>query len=561
MILKRRTFLKYAGVTGTTIGLGGLLSACGDSTTATSNVTGNGYNLIDPTNLANFKTPLNLPGSQGLLGFVDAARIPFSLNAKPEKLEIIKGKKTDLLTYQLNSADGKTVINPIFRLKTGDTFDTTLTNNLGEDTTVHWHGLSLDWRMDGHPSMPVSKGGNYRYTYTVNNRGGTYWYHPHPHKITARQAYTGLASFFIVEDEDNQRLNEALDLKLGETDLPLVIQDKLLDDKGQLVYPTDPTTQFMGLTGDTILVNLTPNPYLEVNSRLYRFRLLNGSNARTYRLAFIRSKGNAKWPYWLIGTDGGLLDKPYPVSELFLSPGERVEVLLELQTLDKDEVVTLKSLSFDPMHAEMGGMGNTGGMSGMGNMGGTMGTNSSHLEDGKEFNILKLIVKNKVSYTRTIPPTLSKIEAPNLVSSVSRPIVLSQSMGGGQSSAMMSWVINGKTFNMDEFPVTVKRNSREIWEFRNEALSMPHPLHLHGFQFRVVERWNSPAQLKSLATFEKGLVVTDLGWKDTVLVWPGETVKISLDFSHSFEGEQTYLAHCHVLEHEDNGMMFNYKVV
>jgi len=114
---------------------------------------------------------------------------------------------------------------------------------------------------------------------------------------------------------------------------------------------------------------------------------------------------------------------------------------------------------------------------------------------------------------------------------------------------------------MNEYLLTVKKDSPEIWEFHNETQSMPHPMHLHGFSFQVLERQNSPTQIKTLATYGQGRLATDLGWKDTVLVWPGETVKLGINFSHNFEGEQTYLGHCHVLEHEDGGMMFNYKVV
>jgi suppressor of ftsI/bilirubin oxidase len=126
---------------------------------------------------------------------------------------------------------------------------------------------------------------------------------------------------------------------------------------------------------------------------------------------------------------------------------------------------------------------------------------------------------------------------------------------------MMQWLINGKFFQMDDYPITVNKGSTEIWEFTNESQSMPHPMHLHGFQFRVIERQNSPCQLNDLATYGQGRLVTDQGWKDTVLVWPGETVRLAINFSHNFEGEQLFVTRCHVLEHEDNGMMLNYKVV
>ncbi len=202
-----------------------------------------------------------------------------------------------------------------------------------------------------------------------------------------------------------------------------------------------------------------------------------------------------------------------------------------------------------------------GGMNGMGSTSTQSATNSmptGRLDDGQEFFILKLNVKNKVSYTRAIPPTLSTSTSLDITQATVRLFVLSQSMM--QAGQMMQWLINGKSFTMDDYPISVKKGSTEIWEFRNETQSMPHPMHLHGFQFQVVQRVNSPSGLKGLNTYDRGRMATDLGWKDTVLVWPGETVRVALNFTHNFEGEQTYLVHCHVLEHEDNGMMLNYKV-
>ena len=118
--------------------------------------------------------------------------------------------------------------------------------------------------MDGHPFRPVAPGSTYRYTFPVLDRGGTYWYHPHPHGGTARQTYAGLAGFFVVDDEDEQRLVEALDLELGKTDIPLLIQDKVLGESGNFIYEPDAMAVDTGYEGDVVLVNLTPTPYLEV---------------------------------------------------------------------------------------------------------------------------------------------------------------------------------------------------------------------------------------------------------------------------------------------------------
>ena len=124
----------------------------------------------------------------------------------------------------------------------------------------------------------------------------------------------------------------------------------------------------------------------------------------------------------------------------------------------------------------------------------------------------------------------------------------------------MRWLINGETFRMDSFPIDAKRNAVEVWDLQNAKQSMPHPMHMHGFQFQVLSRQNSPEQIRTLGVHGSGRIVSDLGWKDTVLVWPGETVRLAVDFSHQFAGDQTYVFHCHNLEHEDSDMMVNMRV-
>src|SRR5215211_6979163 len=309
------------------------------------------YAPLSPTKLENFKNPLRLPGDDGVMGVLDASDTLVRITAQQESVEVVPGKSSKLWAYRAER-DGRAYVNPTFRVRKGKEFSVEFANDLDEETTVHWHGLHVDWRVDGHPFRPVAPGSTYRYTFPVQNWGGTYWYHPHPHGRTASQTYSGLAGLFLVEDEDARRLDEALDLKLGETDIPLLIQDKVLDEDANFVYAPDQMAVDMGYEGDVILVNLTPTPYLEVSTRIYRFRLLNGSNARTYRVAFTKAGQEELLSYQIIGTDGGLLDRPLPAREVFLSPAERVDVLLDLRDFEVGEEVVLKSLSFDPMHHE-----------------------------------------------------------------------------------------------------------------------------------------------------------------------------------------------------------------
>jgi blue copper oxidase len=538
------------------------------------------YATLNPTELDNFKNPLRLPGEDGVMGVLDASDVPARITAKKESVEVVPGKSTELFAYHAER-DGKIYVNPTIRVRTGTEFSAEFANDLDEETTVHWHGLHVDWRMDGHPFQPVATGATYRYAFPVQDRGGTYWYHPHPHGGTARQTYAGLAGFFLVEDNDQRRLDEALDLRLGETDIPLLIQDKVLEESANFLYEPDAMAVAMGYEGDVVLVNLTPTPYQEVSTRIYRFRLLNGSNARTYRIGFSKAGEEELLPYQIIGTDGGLLDRPHSADEVLLSPGERIDLLLDLGGFEVGEEFVLRSLSFDPMHREhemeMGEgmdhmehtdqidhmkMGHHHHMDHMDMGHHDMEHHHMHhqmgparLPDGREFYLLRLVVKEKTDYTRSVPETLSEIPQPDLGEADTRPITISMTTDDGG----MRWLINGKTHGMDEFPIVVQRGAREVWEIHNDEKSMPHPAHLHGFQFQIPERTGTPEQVAHLLVDEKGRLVTDLGFKDTVLLWPGETVKCAMDFSHGFEGEQIYMFHCHILEHE-TAMMLNLKI-
>jgi blue copper oxidase len=502
---------------------------------------------LDPVTEGNFQNKLFVPGNSGPFGVLDVAG-PLNIQATEASFPILSGQQSPFLLYQTEHA-GKAYQNPIFRIESGTRFSARFGNAMPEPSIIHWHGLHSPAVMDGHPASTIEPGGRHDYDFTVRNRGGTYWYHTHAHNLTAKQAYMGLASFFLVEDDDQRRLNQALDLRLGETDLPVVIQDKQFDAQGKLLYQPSMHDTMMGWLGDIVLANLTPNAVHSISPRTYRLRLLNGSNARIYRLAFV--KQGTQLPFTVIGTDGGLIERPETVSEAFLAPGERLDVLFDAAQAQVGDAVFLKSLAFDAMEDEgpAGGMPSFGGM-GMGQMMSSMG--SSRLPLGQEFNILKLAVVAGEPMAGKVPATLSQIETIKTEGADQREIQLSM----GQ----MRFLINGRSFRMDEILFDVKRGEVEIWNISNPALGMPHPMHLHGFSFQVLERLNSPSQISALARFGNGKTVSDLGWKDTVLVWPGESVRIAIDFSHDEPGDQTYLFHCHNLEHEDAGMMINYRV-
>ena len=529
---------------------------------------------------AAFPNRLRVPGAEGMYGVLDVAGM-FTIAGKAVTQEIMPGKPAAMIAYEVEH-QGKRFLNPLLRMRTGAKVHAKLWNGLEESSIIHWHGLKVDSNNDGHPHYAVAAGATYEYDFTVPNRAATYWYHPHPHHLTGKQVYLGLGGLFIVEDEEELALQKALDLKLGETDIPLVLHDRRINDKGQLVFAPTDDEKADGFLGSQVLVNWTPKPYFEASTRVYRFRMLNASNARVYKLAF--KAGEQLLDFQLIGNDGGLIDRPRKIKEVFLSPSERIDVLLDLRAAKVGEAITLASVPFDAMehedgppakdkpeekkdtqpaeestHAGHGGHGKDAKRDGNKAAAETKAEaptdakpKSDIPEIGDALDIMRIHVRHKVAYTAAVPETLSRIVPINANCGTARTIKLDH--------VKMVWRINGATYEESKTPVTVKRGATETWAIENAEASMPHPFHIHGFQIQVLERRASPEQQKALAVNDKGLAASDLGWKDSVLVWPGETVCIAIDFTHPFNGDQVYMLHCHNLEHEDQGMMLNLKV-
>ena len=334
----------------------------------------------------------------------------------------------------------------------------------------------------------------------------------------------------------------ALGLPSGEYDLPLVIQDRLFDVTNRMVYMTNGAMdQMTGFVGDTILVNGKPDVTLNVKVSAYRLRLLNGSNSRIYKLAW--QDGS---PLTVIATDGGLLEAPVTRDYVMLAPGERVELWVDF-TDRKD--TKLISQPFD-----IGG-------SGMGMMGG-----GSNLPNGAQFEILSLHVGEKGAAVSPLPARLSSVSRHNMTDATNsnNPRLFTLAMQG------MIHTINGRVFEMDAVAndEIVRLDDLEVWEFANLEgggggmgmggmmnMQMPHPMHMHAVQFQVAERKIDQNFRTQYDQVRAGFV--DDGWKDTVLVMPGERVKVLVRFE-GYAG--TYLYHCHNLEHEVAGMMGNYRI-
>lgn len=389
----------------------------------------------------------------------------------------------------------------------GEIFTAHFINQLAEPATAHWHGISTPELMDGHPKDAILPGESRTYTFPVLNRAGTYFYHAHADMLTSKQVYKGFAGFFIVDDPAEIPLG----LPRGAYDIPLCLQDRRIADIPEFNYAPVLTDMTRGYLGDTVLVNGTPDAYFEVSKTLYRFRLLNGSNARVYKIAMSDNS-----PFQIIATDGGLKDIPVQANSFFLSPGERVDILFDFSSYSIGQSLTLKSLAF----ASSGG---------------------GIYRQGVEMNLMRFDVTGNSSSGGVVPSALTPIiyYDPNDAVTV-RDFVLSM-VGGGMNMHR----INGLTFDMERVDWETPLNSLEEWKIINTT-NMIHPMHTHAALFQVYSRNGSTA-----------LAPNDKGWKDTVLVNPSETVRVLVKFT-DYAG--IYLFHCHNLEHEDDGMMLNFKL-
>ncbi|BBA36785.1 blue copper oxidase CueO [Methylocaldum marinum] len=474
-------------------------------------------------------------------------------------------------------------LGPLIRLHKGQKVRIHLRNDLMEPSITHWHGLHVPALMDGHPMYIIDPGETFVYEFEVINRASLYFYHPHPHEITARQVYYGLAGGLIVNDEEEARL----ELPSGEYEIPVVLQDRRFNAQNQLIYGPHMHDRMMGFYGDRILVNGLPNAEFEVASRAYRLRFLNGSNARIYKLGW--SDGT---PVTVIGVDGGLLESPETFPYVMLAPGERLDVWADFSGRPKGSELTMRSLPFSgvlPMMAEhMMGRGGRRGMGG-GMMGGMGMMGAMGLPVGSDYPLFKIRVTRETGESPRLPSRLAKFDRYTLddVANPGKPVPIAI------SESPMAMLLNGRSYAFNDIqpferiPIdTVQlmeifhthgghgmrgrmmgmmggRGSGDQSEGQGMGMmggmgmmfSMAHPIHLHGDQFQVISRTVSGQRADGYATVKEGLVSS--GWKDTVLVMPGETVRMIKPFHH-FRG--VFMYHCHNLEHEDMGMMRDFLI-
>ncbi|MDT8407515.1 MAG: multicopper oxidase domain-containing protein [Methylococcales bacterium] len=475
--------------------------------------------------------------------------VELELRTVTDQVSILPGHKTQVQRYRARLLKGPAstltelpdvYLGPSLNFQQGQKVRIILRNQLTEPHITHWHGLHVPQRSDGHPMYTLPAGGHYVYEFEVLNRAGTSFYHAHTHERTAEQVYHGLAGLITVTDADEH----ALALPSGPFEMPLVLQDRSFDANNQLRYLGHGMHDKMqGFLGDTVLVNGRPDAQFHMQSRAYRLRVLNGSNARIYKLALEDST-----PLTAIGTDAGLLSQPEQRPYLVIAPGERIDLWLDLSGRELGDTLRLLSL---PVPGVLPGM--------MGGGRGRMGGHGMDRHAGTEATITlaQFTVTERVTDSPSLPQHLVTI--PKLTATDAAPIDLSLQM------RPMSPSINGRSFSMTDIAQEEQvalGSMRRIRLINNASgmgparmMAMAHPMHFHGQQFQVISR-NTDAVRGDYASLKDGFL--DGGWKDTVLVLPGETVEIIKPFE-DFQGK--FLFHCHNLEHEDLGMMRQFDVV
>ncbi|CAB5159773.1 Multicopper oxidase [Olavius algarvensis associated proteobacterium Delta 3] len=467
--------------------------------------------------------------------------VELRLTSMPTEVPLFKGSPTAVWAYRGEVIKGppeslvhlkSSFLGPVIRVRKGQKVRVHFENRIPASSIIHWHGLHVPQEMDGHPRFAVPQGETYRYDFEVVDRSGTYWYHPHPHGRTGHQVYGGMAGLFLVTDDEEAEL----DLPSGDYEVPLVIQDRSFNMDNQLVYLSGGMMGRMtGHMGDVILVNGRPRFTLKAATRVYRLRILNGSNARVYNLAWDDGSHLT-----VIGTDGGLLTRPLKRSSVLIGPGERLDVWADFTRYAEGTGPNLISGGFDAGTA--GTMG--GGRMGRGMMGPV-------LPNGAPFQVMEVEIAKKEKEHRRLPERLSKLPPPSVEDAVNIELPRKFEL----SMFHMHGLINGRSFQMTQVAddEIVQADTTEIWEFTNPSgqmgmmgMTIPHPMHLHGAKFRVLGR---------AGVSQSGH--QDEGWKDTVLLMPGERIRLLVRFG-KYSG--LFLYHCHNLEHGDAGMMRNYLI-
>ncbi len=463
---------------------------------------------------APFTAPLPIPR----LIDVAASRHAVNLKAMSGRHAFVPGKPVHTYGYSAP------ILGPVVRLRRGDEVQMVVENHLDAATTVHWHGLLVPGPNDGGPQQLIQPGERWRPVLKIDQPAATLWFHPHPHGDTARQIYMGMAGMIIIDDGSDARVG--LPRTFGVDDVPLILQDRQFDPDGSIEYDNktlDPLDIAYGARGDTIIVNGAIAPVARVPAGFVRLRLLNAANAQNYELRFSDRRS-----FHVIASDGGFLPAPVAVKQLIIAPAERFEVLADFA-------------DGKPVMLE------TGPDEQMGVFGRVAPDASADYVAVMRFEPAAAKAAVKDLPTRLIDPT-----PVNPVTAVRRrQLVLNSGLcatrpEAGSHADMASLIgINGKPFDMERIDIETKLGTTEVWEIT--SIGMAHPFHVHGALFRVlsIDGQPPPAHLT--------------GSKDTLLV--ENKAELLVAFDRPATRTHPFMYHCHILEHEEAGLMGQYVCV
>ena len=458
------------------------------------------------------------------LSLPKSGRIPLSLQSGRHSF----GGQTMSQTFGINSSN----LGPVLRAKKGQTLPFDITNTLKEATTLHWHGLHIPGDVDGGPHQEILPDQIWQPDVPIAQRASMNWFHAHTHGRTARQTYLGLAGVMLIEDDDS--LNADLPKSYGIDDLTVILQDKSFDAAGQLQYDLTGEVFEEGFLGETLVVNGVAAPTVrQVPRGWVRVRLLNACNARFLTVSM------ATGPVVVIASDGGFLAAPVEVPEIVMSPGERYEILLDMRTMPSNGLNVAMGIAEDE-----GVLENFFGRL----FGGGVPVVQTALTFVPDPTL--------PAFTGALPRTLAQLDPPDPSLAVkTRSFTLNMEGGEDLATLAANWGnlcgtaagmgINGQPMKMDAINEEVRLGDYEIWRVR--ADQDLHPFHVHGCSFRILKQNGSaPPQYAS-------------GWKDMVHVQGGWS-EILVKFDHPASREAPFMYHCHILEHEDCGMMGQFTV-
>jgi spore coat protein A len=382
---------------------------------------------------------------------------------------------------------------------------------------VHLHGGHIPAAVDGDPEATFKPGSNEIYNYPIRQQAATLWYHDHALGNTRLNVYMGLAGAFLIKDENEDVMMANGNLPVPERDIPLVLQDRIVKGNGKLSYDRKFDDMFLG---DVLMVNGKIWPYLNVQQRKYRFRVLNGSNSRAYTLELPDYR-----PFYQIGTDGGFLSHPVRLTELTLTPGERADIIIDFsQFKGGDDVVLMNTAP--PLFGHPGE------------------EKEKDITDVIQFRVqFGTKVVGDIDLLNDLPG--GEIQPISQDNAITRDFKLEDVPDPDLGS---KWLINGKGY--DEITEKIKPGAVEIWNFINKSSHL-HPMHLHLVQFQVLSRHKKVEG----GYIDIGVDDNEMGWKDTVRVAGKEIVSVIAKFPDDRSLDGNYPYHCHILEHEDHEMM------